>query len=167
MLSVCTTAVSSYGFVAPVVRTTTATTMKLFCAFGSKVVVWCCVFLVLCLAREFHRFSYVVVKHRYHLCGSSMNYMWQLEQYLADLLRHYGLVEMAMIFYHRYLQDLSAVYALDDSGRRELIGAVEQQWVLLNWRANPTGRMQSFFGDVDREMERRRLKWKGEQWKWE
>ena len=93
--------------------------------------------------------------------------MWQLEQYLADLLRHYGLVEMAMIFYHRYLQDLSAVYALDDSGRRELIGAVEQQWLLLNWRANPTGRMVSFFGDVDREMERRRLKWKGEQWKWE
>ena len=101
-----------------------------------------------------------------NLCGSSMNYMWQLEPYLADLLRHYGLVEMAMLFYHRYLQDLSAVHALDNSGRRELIGAVEQQWLLLNWHANPTGRMQSFFGDVDREMERRRVKWKGEEWKW-
>ena len=87
--------------------------------------------------------------------------MWQLEPYLADLLRHYGLVEMAMILYHRYLQDLSAVYWLDHSGSRELIGAVEQQWLLLKWRANPTERMNAFFGDVDREMERR-LKWKGE-----
>ena len=165
MRNVCTTDVSSYGIITPDVRTTTIDYEVILCFWfkGSC--------LVLCLFSPVPRtrvppFSSVVVKHRYHLCGSSMNYMWQLEQYLADLLRHYGLVEMAMIFYHRYLQDLSAVYALDDSGRRELIGAVEQQWVLLNWRANPTGRMQSFFGDVDREMERRRLKWKGEEWKW-